>query len=260
MTGWIAAVLAAMAAWLLVADARPASTARSRRAHEGGPRAARAVAVLLALGAGLVLLGSVALLGAAGAVVTWMILRTVRSRRVDTARSEQEAAVARAVRALAGQLRAGRLPVDAAASLADELPALATVVATARLGGAVPEAIRRESSLLGREGLADLARAWELSGRVGAPLAGFAENVAEDLRVRAEISRAVDAELASTQATSRILAALPLIGLAMGWLSGAAPVHFLLTTSLGRICVFASSVLACAGMLWTDHLIREARR
>ncbi len=263
MTALVAASLAGVAAWCWVGTGR----ARWPVRRQARPRLRRRLARLAWFGGSAValavsarILGSGVLVVVAGGVVVASVARSMRRRRRDVTRTTAEAGVARAVRGLAGQVQAGRMPVQAMDTLADEVPALGTVAALARLGGDVPEALVRESAAPGLGGLADLAMAWRLSERTGAPLSTFAEGVAGDLTARAEVAQAVGSETASSRATSHLLAALPLVGVAMGWLAGADPLAFLLGTAAGRACLLASCLLAWLGSAWTERLLAGVDR
>jgi tight adherence protein B len=105
-----------------------------------------------------------------------------------------------------------------------------------------------------------LAAAWELSEQTGAPLADVMDRLAVGLRQEAEVAAEVEAALAAPRATSRLLAGLPLVGVALGELIGARPVAVLVGTPLGRLCALGGLVLAGAGQLWTRALVRRVDR
>ena len=70
----------------------------------------------------------------------------------------------------------------------------------------------------------------------------------------AAAERLVAGELAAPRATGKLLAGLPLLGIAMGYLTGGDPVDFLINQPLGRIALAAAICLVCAGLVWTTLL------
>jgi tight adherence protein B len=250
----VAAVLGALAAWLLVGPAPP----RLRRPAASGVRAQRwqaAAAVLAGAGAGvlwldgrrlvlgLVLLGCLAALGD--------VLRRGRAARLAQAR---QAAVVELAEALAGELRAGQ-PLQPALERCVEVWApFEAVAAAGRLGADVPGALRRLAQAPGAEGLARLATAWRVSADSGAGLAASLGQVAASARARQATRHLVAAELASAQATARLVAVLPLAVLAMSAGAGGRPWRFLLDTPAGLACLAVGAALAFAGLWWIDRI------
>ena len=78
-------------------------------------------------------------------------------------------------------------------------------------------------------------------------------------RADARHRRAVDAELAAVRASTRVLGALPAVGLLMGTALGADPVRFLLGTEAGRCCLLGAGLLEWAGVRWTHAIADRAR-
>ena len=97
-----------------------------------------------------------------------------------------------------------------------------------------------------------------MAEQTGAPLAPVLEQVARGLRDQLAGDRAVAVALAGSRSTARLLAALPLIGLAMGAGLGVSPVGFLLDTPVGRVCLVLGLGLEVAGLAWTDALASAA--
>lgn len=155
---------------------------------------------------------------------------------------------------LVAELRAG-LPAQAVvANACGPWPELAPVVATARLGGDLPAALRRASRAPGAAGLRLVAASWEVSGRSGAGLASVLERVGVALRDDEEAHSEVASALGPPRATAKMLAVLPLFGLGLGASTGANPVRFLVGTTLGVGCLVAGLVLAAAGLWWVERL------
>jgi tight adherence protein B len=201
------------------------------------------------LALGLVSLGAV---GGAG-----LLVRRGRAARVATVR---QAVVVDVCEALVGELRAGQ-PLTASLEHCRELwPDLEPVVAAARLGADVPASLRRLAAVRGAEGLAEVASAWQVSERSGAGLATALGQVALTARERQGTRRLVQGELASAQATARLVAVLPIASLAMSSGIGGHPWHFLLGTPVGVACLGLGALFAFAGLLWIDRIAATVLR
>jgi tight adherence protein B len=53
------------------------------------------------------------------------------------------------------------------------------------------------------------------------------------------------------------MALLPLLGLALGAGMGADPIQVLLSSALGNILLLVGVSLTCAGLLWSDRIVRR---
>ena len=135
---------------------------------------------------------------------------------------------------------------------------LSTARGAAVLGGDVAETLIVQAAQPGCAGLADLGRAWRLAVETGAPMAATLDHVAGSLRRDEALQRTVAAELAGPRATGKVMAVLPLGGIAMGYLLGGRPIQFLIDGPLGWACLSGGVALACAGVLWVDRLARVA--
>jgi tight adherence protein B len=167
-------------------------------------------------------------------------------------------AVTEACAVLASQLRIGRVPSDALAVAAQDCPVLDRARSAAQLGGDVVSVWQVQSTAAGCGGLADLARAWRVSSETGAPMAAALERVATNLGDDQSLAATVAAELAGPRATGKIMAVLPVCGLALGYALGGDPVRFLLTGALGWGCLVGGVALAALGVLWVERLARHA--
>jgi tight adherence protein B len=196
----------------------------------------------------------VATLGGAGLFV----VKQVRSTRARSEAASTRADTIAALELLAAELRAGILPSAAVAALADDVPALRPAAAAATHGGDVAAALRAASTEPGASALADLAGAWHVAERAGAPLALVLDRVASAVRDDAEVDREVAAEAAPARATGRLMAVLPLLGLGLGAGMGADPVHVLTGTVLGAACLAAGVALAAVGVVWVDRIVASA--
>jgi tight adherence protein B len=160
--------------------------------------------------------------------------------------------------ALAAELRAGAVPVDALIHAIGSVPGLCDAVArTARLGGEVGPALVAASVRPGAAGLARLAAVWSVTQYSGAGLVDGVERIAEWLRDDEAMVREVGAQLAGARATARLLAVLPVVGLALGSGIGAEPLGVLLHTPWGLACLALGSALVGLGLWWTERLARS---
>lgn len=260
----LAACSAALAGWLLVGPGRgrlvirpAAATVRPARPDaRARVRAAVLVIAVLGLAVTLTLLvgpragALVAALGVAGLTVGHLAVGHVSAGVVRRRRRE----VARAASGLAVQLQAGLVATDALQNAATDWEVLRHGAA-AQLLGADPTAVWQEQSRsAGLHGLADLARGWRLCLRTGAPLAPTLEQIAEALEAEEALGLTIAAELSAPRATGRIMAVLPLVGIGLGFAMGGDPVHFLLDSTPGRLCLVAGAGLAAAGIWWIERI------
>ena len=253
----VAAVAAAISVALLVPG--PASLLRGegvpalvRRVKPGPGLAAgfAGVAVtLLVTVDGRHLALALILLACAAAVVG-----QVRRARAARAAEHRQRRVVEVCEALVGELRAGQPPVAALQHCQEIWSALAPVVAAGRLDADVPAALRRLAARPGAEGLREVADAWQVSTRSGAGLAAALAQVAATARERQGTRHLVQGELASAQATARLVALLPMASLAMSAGIGGHPWHFLLATPAGLVCLALGAGCAFAGLFWIDRI------
>jgi tight adherence protein B len=64
--------------------------------------------------------------------------------------------------------------------------------------------------------------------------------------------------MAGPRASGAVLAALPVVGIGLGQLMGAAPLDVLLNTGIGQGLLAIGTVLACVGVLWIAKLTAQA--
>ncbi|MCI0158100.1 hypothetical protein KNO15_15475 [Leifsonia shinshuensis] len=105
-----------------------------------------------------------------------------------------------------------------------------------------------------------MAAAWNVAEHAGAPLSPALRGAATALRDRAETARDVRTALAGPRATARLMAWLPLVGVAMAYLIGVDVVGALVGGPLGWGVAAAGGSLTVAGRLWTARLVRDASR
>ena len=200
--------------------------------------------------------------GAALAVAIAISLSTAVRLAVSHARLRAAITARRSVTdacgALAAQVRVGRTPAEALITAAEDCPILAQAASAQRIGGDVLAIWESQSRHRGCGGLTDLARAWAVSTRTGAPMASALELVAEGMASEEAVRTVVAGELAGPRATGKIMAVLPLAGLALGYALGGDPVGFLLGGFVGWGCLIGGALLAAAGVLWVEALARHA--
>jgi tight adherence protein B len=202
--------------------------------------------------------GAAVALAMTTAAVTGLRLAYRQRRRraaLATRRSVTEACAA-----LASQLRNGRVPSEAQTVAAQDCPVLSRARSAFELGGDVVSIWRAQSTDPGCSGLGDLARAWGVSAETGAPLATALEQVAVSLADDQALGSVVAGELAGPRATGKIMAVLPLCGIALGYALGGDPIGFLLQGPLGWGCLVGGVALAAAGVLWVEALAQQAAR
>ncbi|MFF0434758.1 type II secretion system F family protein [Streptomyces sp. NPDC004327] len=211
-----------------------------------------------------------ALLGAsplpllAGAVAVPLVGRGLRGAQ---RRREQEARAARVVDlcgAVAGELRAGWQPAPALAFAARTTGALggheAAVLAAARFGGDVPEALRRAARRDGADGLAGMAACWQVAVDGGAGLATGLDRLEAALRAHRDRQEKLRAQLSGAWATVAVLAVLPVAGLGLGAALGARPLWVLLHTPAGLGCLLVGGALEAVGLWWAARIVRGGER
>lgn len=270
MTILLSATLAGAAVGVLLAvpaagPLRLADLTASRRA-----RSSHRPALPLPLGALVVVtVLAAALAGPVAAVlalVAGLALMRVAASRVREAEAGRERAGAlHACGVLAGELAAGRTPAEAFAAAAEIASgrvrdALRSGASAARLGGDVPAALLAHADRSAAPAvLRSLAACWTVCAQSGGGLSAAVLRLEEGLRAEAAQRRRVDAELAGPRATAALLAVLPGGGLLLAASVGADPLHVLLGTPIGLVCLALGLGLDGLGLLWTDRLVRRVR-
>ncbi|HET8983097.1 MAG TPA: type II secretion system F family protein [Pedococcus sp.] len=236
----------------------PTGTRTSPRWHTGGnllPVGAAAVAVGVLL---MLVEGTMLALGAIAVGVIVGAERMARRARARRAAHHRADSVVEVCEALAAELRAGQPPLRAMRHCVEVWPALEPVATAGDLGADVPRALNRLAALPGASGLAEVAAAWQVSQSSGGTMAVALGRVADSARRRRATQNLVMSELASAQATARLVAVLPVVVLAMGSGLGSDPWAFLLTTPLGLACLGGGLVLTYSGLAWIDKIATGA--
>lgn len=199
-------------------------------------------------------LAAAALITVGTAVLLW------RGRRLMRSTAAFRAEVSAACAALAGHLRAGQVPSEAVVLTARDCPVFAEARRAQELGGDPTRVWRQQSQRLGGGGLAQLARAWEVSLHTGAPLAATLDQVTAALREDADVRWMVDGELAVSRATGAVMAGLPVGGIGLGYLLGGDPLAWLIDSPAGWTCLILGLLLGCGGVWWIELLARGVWR
>lgn len=184
----------------------------------------------------------------------------MRGRRARSAQRHRAECVAllEGLETVIGELRVGTHPSAAAAVAAGEVEgvaarAFAVGSARSRLGGSAAAGLRKPESVIAAE-LARIADAWELADHHGLALADLLTAARADLLSRIRFRDKTTAALAGARASAVVLSALPLLGIALGHLMNAAPLHVLLNPGPGTLLLPLGTALICAGLLWADAI------
>jgi tight adherence protein B len=201
----------------------------------------------------------------AGLVIACVTGWTRRRRRTAAKRRAAEsAALQGGLEILVGELRVGAHPVAAFSVAATEIggpvaESLRAVAARARLGADVPAGLRSVASGSALPAHWErLAVYWQLAQDHGLSIAPLMQAAQRDVVERERFSARVDAGMTGARTTAVVLAGLPLLGVGLGELIGAAPLRFLLSDGIGGWLLVIGVGLVCAGMLWSDQITARA--
>lgn len=265
LTAWLA--VPRPAARRLSSRLAPRTPASVTGAHiENGTQRTRLWTVLpiviillgLIIGVGYMTEAPGAVLASAALLVVLTAARLVAQHRQRRSARRARAAVALACTVLASYLRVGQVPSAALAIAAADCEVLRDGHHAHSLGGDVGHIWRQQARRAGCNGLLDLARAWQVSVETGAPMSSTLDQVAASLSADQELIRVVNSELSAARATSKVMAALPLCGVGIGYLLGGDPARWLLAGPAGWACLLSGVLLACGGVLWIEALARRA--
>jgi tight adherence protein B len=160
---------------------------------------------------------------------------------------------------LAVLLEAGLSPLAAWGHLGDSDPVAARVAeadGADRLPTAILEATR---DAVAASDWACVAAAWRVATDAGAPLAATLARLGEVLVATDDARREVAIALAGPLATSRVVMALPVLGLFGGALLGVDTLGVIATTPPGWFCLLAGSGLLLIARRWMRRLVAQAR-
>ena len=165
------------------------------------------------------------------------------------------------VDALVAELRAGRPPRTAlVAASATSTSLCPRATGAARLGGDVAQALRDDAAESRQSILTQVAACWAVSETSGAGLVAALEQVVAGARADEEVRHEIEAQIAAPRATARLLAVLPLVGIALGTALGASPLTWLTGSAIG-LAVLAAGLLGIAGgLIWTSRMVSALER
>jgi len=240
---------------------RTAGWSRWRSRIPGG-RAPIVLVASVGAVAGCVAGGPVA--GLAGALYGGAGARALSRRRLAKECTLTQLAALDAVAGLADDLRAGRTPQDALAAavatiepVVDEVTRRALRSVTGGSGTDLVAALRAVRHPGLEPVFARLATVWQLTD-AGVPLAALLDGLESELRAHRRAADQAQAQLAAARTTARLLAALPVIGLGLGFALGIDPLGIVLRTVPGGVCAVVAMALQLAGTAWTERLGRTA--
>jgi tight adherence protein B len=174
------------------------------------------------------------------------------------------AAVVEITFALAGELRAGRTPVQAinaavamAGPLADRLRMVQAAVAA---GGSAADELESAATLPGAERMRYVAAAWRVTEGAGGRIARVLEKLGEAMDGDEQLRRELDAALAGPRATMGLLTVLPAFGILLGQVMGARPVQLLVHRPIGWGLLAAATALDAVGVWGIRRITRAALR
>lgn len=138
-------------------------------------------------------------------------------------------------------------------------PALAATVrsaATYARRGRSPAAVFADADV---PELAQIGHMWQVADHHGIPLAGLLREERDRLTAALRHDSATSATLQGPQATSLILALLPVAGIGLGAAMGAHPLGVLFGGGLGGILLLVGTGLICAGLVMSQRIVAGAR-
>ncbi|WP_245568435.1 type II secretion system F family protein [Nocardia concava] len=210
----------------------------------------------------------VLLTGPGPAIAAVLVTATLAARRRrahrDRLRAADSAQLLEGLESVIGELRIGAHPSAAAQVAARETTgevarAFAVSAARSRLGGSGAEGLRRPGTVVAGE-LSRVAAAWQVAERHGLALAELLTAARLDLLGRKRFRDRTRAALAGARATAAVLALLPVLGIGLGELMGASPLHVLFRSAAGTVLLPLGSALTCAGLLWADAITDKVLR
>lgn len=247
----LSALMAAVAIALVLRPVIGSAHSRSRQWRPSLWWAGAAGPVLLAVlgwhGRAVVLVGFGA---ASAAFALWL----VRQRRAATQRRERQGQVVALCEGLAAELGAGLPPLTAVVRVVRDLPDLAELGSAVHVGGDVAGTLQHLADVPGWADLRLIAAAWKVAGRSGSGLGEVLGRTATVLTERQQVRRLVESELASTRATSLIMAALPVGTMLVGTSVGGDPLAFLTESTAGLACLGVGLVLTGLGLTWLHRI------
>jgi tight adherence protein B len=234
--------------------ARSVRVGREVLGHLPVDRLSAGASVLVAAVVGITSTPLVAVVAAGGVLAAG---RAWERRRQGAAADRRLRGLAEALAGFAADLRAGRSVDDAAVAASAACPDAATAEALGR-ALRVPDVATGPAAGPWAEAVQRIAAGVRLSARTGCSLAAVACAVEDDLRARLRQQEDLRTAVAAPRASALLLAALPLLALAMGSGIGADPWRVLTTTPVGNLLLVLGVGLEAAGLAWSSRLVRRA--
>jgi tight adherence protein B len=253
----LAVLIAGAAVWIWPTEAiRRAGAGRARVLAAGltlriGGLGAAPAGVLAAVAAGAVgsAAGAAAAVAAAlvGACLVVLVVRAVARARERRRRAAERDAIGMLIR----ELQAGAAADTALAAAVAAVPAAAGILRDPAVGMATNTSDGPADGLAAR-----LAAGRQLATTIGVPWAAVLTEQVADLQAEAAAAAERASLLAGPRMSGYVLAALPALGLALGFGMGVDPVQILLHTSVGSVLLLAGCLLGCAGLVWVERIVR----
>ena len=207
---------------------------------------------------------------AAGARVVDAVESATMASGAGGAAGRDGSALGRRLAIIAGQVRLGASPVGAfrGGALAEGGAGVAWRGAEARnKGGEQPRPAERteqprpaeraeqpSAAELAEQDAAEFCELWDLAQRTGMSFAPLADSIVADLEAHAAQQEKTAAAMAGARLTEVLLLAMPVGAVGIGQSMGLDPARILFGSVIGLGLLLLGSVLACAGVLWTEAL------
>ena len=146
---------------------------------------------------------------------------------------------------------------DSAAVSSESVAPVVRAVRELRPGGSVVPALLGAAPKTGPAAplWRAVAAAWQIAEVTGAPLAPCLASIGESLLDIGSTERAVQIALAGPTASSRLVLALPIVGLVFGALLGFDTLQFLFTSIVGAVCGVTAVLLVLFALRWSQRLV-----
>lgn len=174
----------------------------------------------------------------------------VRRTRLDNSRR-----VVDFTQSLVSLLEAGYTPQNAWARLGAPITVPGWHITRWEAWGNPPIALAEASKAPGCAALTRVAVCWKVSEQSGAGLAAALQQLVTALREETDVAHEIDGQLSGPRATVHLLLVLPFVGLVMGEVLGANPVHILMATPYGLGCLAGGLALSAMGWRWVERQI-----
>ncbi len=165
--------------------------------------------------------------------------------------------VVRVAQVMESLLALGHIPTSALTLTAQECPIVEPAMSAIGLGAEPGQVLVDMSRVPGQAGLSEIGHAWQVTQITGASMHAGLARVRLNLEEAADTAIVTAGELAGPRATGQLLAVLPLAGLGISAAIGSNPFGFLIGSLPGRVCLLVGVGLACAGLIWSEHLAAD---